>query len=143
MASSSPVRGAHPAASRAVACTGLFAERGSTGRATSPTACSTPPSGPTTTSEPRCTDSRKPERHTSTSTGVSGQRKDPVLLTPRKLGPSLGTGPSTSFVGEQRGDVGLAVAVPAAELGGQPVQDRKSTRLNSSHANISYAVFCL
>src|SRR3712207_7975023 len=25
---------------------------------------------------------------------------------------------------------------------GQP-QDRKSTRLNSSHANISYAVFCL
>src|SRR3712207_2205489 len=28
----------------------------------------------------------------------------------------------------------------AAELGDQ---DRKSTRLNSSHANISYAVFCL
>src|SRR3712207_8409968 len=25
----------------------------------------------------------------------------------------------------------------------QRVQDRKSTRLNSSHANISYAVFCL
>src|SRR3712207_9063444 len=24
-----------------------------------------------------------------------------------------------------------------------PVLDRKSTRLNSSHANISYAVFCL
>src|SRR3712207_7974148 len=41
------------------------------------------------------------------------------------------------------------VAVPAVQavegllrrgLGGQ---DRKSTRLNSSHANISYAVFCL
>src|SRR3712207_6882504 len=31
-------------------------------------------------------------------------------------------------------------------LGGQdhaPPEDRKSTRLNSSHANISYAVFCL
>src|SRR3712207_7430940 len=27
--------------------------------------------------------------------------------------------------------------------GGLPHQDRKSTRLNSSHANISYAVFCL
>src|SRR3712207_8208427 len=27
--------------------------------------------------------------------------------------------------------------------GGRHVQDRKSTRLNSSHANISYAVFCL
>src|SRR3712207_8751849 len=25
----------------------------------------------------------------------------------------------------------------------QPWRDRKSTRLNSSHANISYAVFCL
>src|SRR3712207_8750613 len=24
-----------------------------------------------------------------------------------------------------------------------PIRDRKSTRLNSSHANISYAVFCL
>src|SRR3712207_8663797 len=24
-----------------------------------------------------------------------------------------------------------------------PLRDRKSTRLNSSHANISYAVFCL
>src|SRR3712207_7749585 len=30
-------------------------------------------------------------------------------------------------------------------VGGEPGvhQDRKSTRLNSSHANISYAVFCL
>src|SRR3712207_7315401 len=26
---------------------------------------------------------------------------------------------------------------------GLPMEDRKSTRLNSSHANISYAVFCL
>src|SRR3712207_7831105 len=26
---------------------------------------------------------------------------------------------------------------------GGPFRDRKSTRLNSSHANISYAVFCL
>src|SRR3712207_8672876 len=26
---------------------------------------------------------------------------------------------------------------------GSPARDRKSTRLNSSHANISYAVFCL
>src|SRR5689334_23783916 len=27
--------------------------------------------------------------------------------------------------------------------GGQPEGDRKSTRLNSSHSSISYAVFCL
>src|SRR3712207_7906156 len=32
--------------------------------------------------------------------------------------------------------------VPAGELT-QRLLDRKSTRLNSSHANISYAVFCL
>src|SRR3712207_8998656 len=31
----------------------------------------------------------------------------------------------------------------AAFLGGYFARDRKSTRLNSSHANISYAVFCL
>src|SRR3712207_8066334 len=38
-------------------------------------------------------------------------------------------------------------ALQAAELVDQPdllrLLDRKSTRLNSSHANISYAVFCL
>src|SRR3712207_7905157 len=34
--------------------------------------------------------------------------------------------------------------LPAHPQGGtQQSQDRKSTRLNSSHANISYAVFCL
>src|SRR3712207_6888272 len=30
-----------------------------------------------------------------------------------------------------------------ADLASSDVGDRKSTRLNSSHANISYAVFCL
>src|SRR3712207_7058891 len=33
------------------------------------------------------------------------------------------------------------IGLPVAGLG--LLQDRKSTRLNSSHANISYAVFCL
>src|SRR5258707_2503309 len=34
--------------------------------------------------------------------------------------------------------------VPVESRAGAPVRsDRKSTRLNSSHANISYAVFCL
>src|SRR3712207_8682857 len=36
------------------------------------------------------------------------------------------------------------VAGEQVALGGDEfAQDRKSTRLNSSHANISYAVFCL
>src|SRR3712207_8349758 len=41
------------------------------------------------------------------------------------------------ILGHRRGDVD-PLAGEAAEL-----VDRKSTRLNSSHANISYAVFCL
>src|SRR3712207_9557209 len=36
---------------------------------------------------------------------------------------------------------GVALFLPS--LGGGNRKDRKSTRLNSSHANISYAVFCL
>src|SRR3712207_7401981 len=37
-----------------------------------------------------------------------------------------------------------AVADAPADRGQRdPPEDRKSTRLNSSHANISYAVFCL
>src|SRR3712207_8681375 len=43
-------------------------------------------------------------------------------------------------VGKSTLTVNLAAAL-AAE--GKKVGDRKSTRLNSSHANISYAVFCL
>src|SRR3712207_7577538 len=39
-------------------------------------------------------------------------------------------------------DRGGAQVQPGVVLGHAPV-DRKSTRLNSSHANISYAVFCL
>src|SRR3712207_8795768 len=45
---------------------------------------------------------------------------------------------------------GIGLAEGESDLdvhaGGQvvePLQDRKSTRLNSSHAHISYAVFCL
>src|SRR3712207_7726821 len=38
-------------------------------------------------------------------------------------------------------NTGMANAVAAVESGA--TVDRKSTRLNSSHANISYAVFCL
>src|SRR3712207_7669096 len=42
-------------------------------------------------------------------------------------------------------EVGAAVLAGCSRSAHRPVacQDRKSTRLNSSHANISYAVFCL
>src|SRR5205814_9260667 len=35
------------------------------------------------------------------------------------------------------------IHVARPDRGGQAVRDRKSTRLNSSHLGISYAVFCL
>src|SRR3712207_7125300 len=40
-------------------------------------------------------------------------------------------------------DVFLLRRLDAREAPAQDLEDRKSTRLNSSHANISYAVFCL
>src|SRR5438445_4084038 len=46
------------------------------------------------------------------------------------------------FGSRQFEDLRIPLAVVATDLSsGEP--DRKSTRLNSSHANISYAVFCL
>src|SRR2546427_7964123 len=35
------------------------------------------------------------------------------------------------------------IDIEGLDAPGQPPQDRKSTRLNSSHSQISYAVFCL
>src|SRR3712207_9353782 len=52
-------------------------------------------------------------------------------------GGRLGTGPPRHAPARRREDRVEAVRRPAA------CGDRKSTRLNSSHANISYAVFCL
>src|SRR3712207_8041053 len=40
-------------------------------------------------------------------------------------------------------DIGSAAAIRIAAPSRRSAVDRKSTRLNSSHANISYAVFCL
>src|SRR3712207_8185637 len=62
---------------------------------------------------------------------------------------------SSDFPGSRPSPSGLVLAPPAAAQADCPAaytdaadkhrvhQDRKSTRLNSSHANISYAVFCL
>src|SRR5689334_23979317 len=44
------------------------------------------------------------------------------------------------------GDSGFFGATISPDFGGagmDPLSDRKSTRLNSSHSSISYAVFCL
>src|SRR5438045_7536412 len=55
--------------------------------------------------------------------------------------------------GQERGDASMSLEHRAArclgrvrredELDPKPLSDRKSTRLNSSHLGISYAVFCV
>src|SRR5690348_17690481 len=45
-------------------------------------------------------------------------------------------------VGELQSKLAAASA-PTAPVAEKPTRDRKSTRLNSSHPSISYAVFCL
>src|SRR3712207_8312123 len=53
-------------------------------------------------------------------------------------------GDEAGVLGTQEGDRGGDLLRGGVALEGHPAQeDRKSTRLNSSHANISYAVFCL
>src|SRR5690242_12266581 len=62
----------------------------------------------------------------STATGA------PPVATPAPVSPAPAPAPA-------------ATVVPGADAGGPSyiVLDRKSTRLNSSHMSISYAVFCL
>src|SRR3712207_7085023 len=64
--------------------------------------------------------------------GLEPERRVDEVLPPR-------AGRLVVLVGVRQG----AVLAHPAERGAQGRPDRKSTRLNSSHANISYAVFCL
>src|SRR3712207_8716681 len=76
--------------------------------------------------------------------------RGPLAYTPLLLGDGLGFVEPVveGIVGQARGlpqpggagDVGWHVFGVVVQF---VRQDRKSTRLNSSHANISYAVFCL
>src|SRR3712207_8311973 len=58
----------------------------------------------------------------------------------RSVGAGLLGGPGQELHRRRRPRAGRAPVV-GEDLG--DAEDRKSTRLNSSHANISYAVFCL
>src|SRR2546430_6730628 len=53
------------------------------------------------------------------------------------------TGLGLAIVARAVHDMGGVVWVDPAREGGAAFKDRKSTRLNSSHSQISYAVFCL
>src|SRR3712207_8246248 len=79
------------------------------------------------------------EGHAQHGPGVAGVRRS---LPPGGKVPHLdaavpGTGGEALAVGaeDHAGDL--------VRVAGEGEADRKSTRLNSSHANISYAVFCL
>src|SRR3712207_8797173 len=82
--------------------------------------------------------------------GVRGSRDRNLRAAPAPPGVQLpGAGQLFRLAGVQPS---LRLARPASPAGlpeGEQLpeteaeQDRKSTRLNSSHANISYAVFCL
>src|SRR3712207_8015272 len=69
----------------------------------------------------------------------------PILRAPRSAGGT--TTQSPAYRGCQHAPTyqerSYFDTAPATRTGCRVVGDRKSTRLNSSHANISYAVFCL
>src|SRR5690554_7056977 len=66
----------------------------------------------------------------------------PSLLNPLFYAASFGIGAAAGAVGDR---VSLGFVAATEEQVGRHLeeQDRKSTRLNSSHVRISYAVFCL
>src|SRR3712207_8192992 len=55
----------------------------------------------------------------------------------------IGTRPDVPAITARAHDVGALTWIDGVHLTAHAGVDRKSTRLNSSHANISYAVFCL
>src|SRR2546427_5605487 len=63
----------------------------------------------------------------------------PRIMEQRVALPPVLTIAGVLIMGTLLGVVGLVVAVPVLAV----AIDRKSTRLNSSHSQISYAVFCL
>src|SRR5688572_32469406 len=83
---------------------------------------------------------RRPPRSTLFPYTTLFRSRDPVL--PQgPLGPGLGSHQSITLMGSLRR--GALTLHPEPNPSGQQDQDRKSTRLNSSHSQISYAVFCL
>src|SRR2546430_15745346 len=66
----------------------------------------------------------------------------PIFVRPQRVENRAETAVEPFEIGGVAGDV-VPVAVQHVEVDQVREQDRKSTRLNSSHSQISYAVFCL
>src|SRR5688572_31939431 len=69
---------------------------------------------------------------------VGAQSRKPRVVIVATGGTIAGAAESTTAAGYKSGAVAVDVLIAAV-----PQIDRKSTRLNSSHSQISYAVFCL
>src|SRR3712207_7289000 len=86
---------------------------------------------------------------------MTGRPPKSTLFPPRRSSVLRPLGPPSRYPQEprppgrvarflrQRGAAAPAGRRPVRRRRGAVARDRKSTRLNSSHANISYAVFCL
>src|ERR1035438_5206130 len=84
-----------------------------------------------------------PHRHSERHAGKSDVCSKRRLLLPREVSSSVR---SSGLPHRQPGGKGpekSAEAIVAQPGEGPNLPDRKSTRLNSSHLGISYAVFCL
>src|SRR5947209_17244090 len=66
-----------------------------------------------------------------------------TLFRSDRVGHSLPADPQFRQQQPHRTTTDLGEVLPDGGQRGPIMRDRKSTRLNSSHANISYAVFCL
>src|SRR5262245_64061597 len=71
------------------------------------------------------------------------RRKPPRNVRARQGGPRLGRGVEDRALGHGAARVPRPGGGVLANRPGARKRDRKSTRLNSSHLGISYAVFCL
>src|SRR6266496_2925521 len=78
-------------------------------------------------------------------TGQGGPLQSPISAPPYLQTPQVGPSPFFNFSDPFNGNPPIAgqFSTPLTNLTVTPNLDRKSTRLNSSHVEISYAVFCL
>src|SRR3712207_7431938 len=91
---------------------------------------------------------RRPPRSTlfpyTTLFRSADQRLDPLAVDELADGRLVDQRPQGPLGLELLDPIGRHEVAQRDQVAGPPLgQDRKSTRLNSSHANISYAVFCL
>src|SRR2546430_7787362 len=78
------------------------------------------------------------------SSGVDGPIRPSRCSATTRMPPGIGSPPHEAFLPQELGQAfRLVLDGPRDHVRAALRRDRKSTRLNSSHSQISYAVFCL